>query len=182
MLLSTVVSVMSEKEHIPRTSSDLTDPNKYRDEKIAAGGLVSEACYRYFMGPHMTDSNDREYMQPLVEIVRSAMHAVGDMDVRKELLYALGEPMDLEGDEAIHVMKEQEHFASVNSFLSSLNDLAHTGKIAFALSPSSFQFAYSSKDVMPPFLFLIVFFIFLTAILTTSLLKIYLTSSSILSL
>ena len=112
--------------------ADLTDPNKYRDEKIAAGGLVSEACYRYFMGPHMADSNDQEYMKPLVEIVHSAMRAVGNMDVRKELLYALGEPMDLEGDEAIHVMKEQEHFASVNSFLSNLNDLAHTGKIAFA--------------------------------------------------
>ena len=104
-------------------AADLADPDKYAREKQEAGRFVADAAAKFYAGPSRDDPDDREYMKQLAETMHACMTVIAGMDVRRELMYALGEPENLEGDGAKAAMEKPENVLRVGSFLGSLLDL-----------------------------------------------------------
>ncbi len=99
--------------------ADLADPTKYAAEKAAAGREVYQAFMDYAKSPEeYPDKNDA-----MVEVTRQVMLAMGRMDARREVLYAVGADPDLTGPEALEAMHGSQA-ARGDVLLRDLEDLA----------------------------------------------------------
>ncbi len=99
--------------------ADLLDSTKYVREKREAGKELAEACTEI-------DARRKDKNQPLqksVEFLKTCMKTTVDMDLRRELMYALGESDELKGDEARAVMDRPENNLRINSFLRNTDKL-----------------------------------------------------------
>lgn len=97
--------------------ADLTNPNSFRAEKLAAGQKVMEALYDRF------DKNPPQY-DKINEIVKQSMTVTANLDARKEILYALGQPEDLSPEAMTDIMKRAENVPKVNALLGAISKAA----------------------------------------------------------
>lgn len=135
--------------------ADLTDPDRFVSEKKEAGARVAEAFRRLYAGPPADHPDDTAYLQPAVEIMKKSMKAVGELDVRRELLYALGQPQDLPEEEARAVLNRPENLPAVNGFLSSVssfsvNGFQALGRVVNGTNQSVAQLDPGRKDSYKP--------------------------------
>ena len=135
--------------------ADLTNPDKFVSEKKEAGARVAEAFSRLYAGPPADHPEDKTYLQPAAEIMKKSMKAVGELDVRRELLYALELPQDLSEEAARDALNRPENLPGVSGFLSavssfSVNGFQALGRVVNGTNQSVAQLDPAQKDSYKP--------------------------------
>ena len=101
--------------------ADLMNPDMYKEEKLAAGREVAEAFSELYQGSKNGDANDMTYLEKAAEVMKTAMETMANLDVRKELLYALDQPETLEPQEIKDLMREPDNLPVVNGFMRAMS-------------------------------------------------------------
>lgn len=104
--------------------ADLMNPEMYREEKLAAGREVAQAFSTLYAGPNPNHPEDKAYLRPAAELMKTGMEVMAKMDVRKELLYALGEPDTKDPAKAKAIMGKPENLPEVSGFLRAMSNFS----------------------------------------------------------
>ena len=132
--------VMAENPQI--RYSDLTNGERYVQEKRAAAERVTAALEKMF-APKAGEEADPK---PLADIIASCIRMTAGMDVRKELLYALGAQETAGVDEVKEVMKNRS--PEVSEFLNSMAmaTQAFTQLTGFRVNAEATNVLYPGED------------------------------------
>lgn len=98
--------------------ADLMDPEKYREEKLAAGWEVASAFSTLYAGPAAPE--DKEFAKPAAGIMKEAMGVISRLDIRQEMFYALGQPVPDTKEGVMAVMNDPKNQAVINGVLGGL--------------------------------------------------------------
>ena len=98
--------------------ADLMDPEKYKEEKLAAGWEVASAFSTLYAGPATPE--DQEFAKPVAGIMKEAMGVISRLDIRQEMFYALGQPVPDTKEGVMAVMDDPKNQAVINGVLGGL--------------------------------------------------------------
>ncbi len=98
--------------------ADLMDPHKFRAEKLEAGRVVAEAIADYETLKDPTQP--RPTFEKLAQVVAAAGRAAGNLNMRRELLYALGQPENMSAPQMKTLLEDPNMSIQANVFLNSL--------------------------------------------------------------
>lgn len=104
--------------------ADLADPEKFRQEKRAAGTEVAAAFSALFAGPDKNHPEDKTYLKPAADIMKAVIRRYPEMDIRKEIAYVLGQPLDIKAEELKEIMNRPENMIRVSGLSRMISSLS----------------------------------------------------------
>jgi len=109
--------------------ADLMNPDMYKQEKLEIGREVAEIFAEFHAGPNPANPEDKTYLRRTAELMKVGMEVIAGLDVKKEILYALGEPETADPKTFKEIIEKPDNLPVVNGFLRTMS----------ALSVNSFQ-------------------------------------------